>query len=151
MSLRGAVRALRRVDRVRAGWRLCWRHAQPNIVVIVTDDQGYADISLNPHHLKEVSTPHMDALARDGVFFLARLRQRQRVHTDAGRPDASSVSAAPGVYTAGDGGRGFEPTIPIFPALLPEQYVSMAVGKWHLGLDDDYPRVEMARNKPRIR
>ena len=42
---------------------------QPNIVVILTDDQGYADISLNPHHPKEVSTPHMDALAEDGVVF----------------------------------------------------------------------------------
>ena len=36
----------------------------PNIVVILTDDQGYADISLNPQHPKEVSTPHMDALAK---------------------------------------------------------------------------------------
>ena len=42
---------------------------RPNIVVILTDDQGYADISLNPHHPKEVSTPHMDALAKDGVVF----------------------------------------------------------------------------------
>ncbi|MBC8870367.1 MAG: hypothetical protein H8E44_13165 [Planctomycetes bacterium] len=36
--------------------------APPNILVILTDDQGYADISLNPHHPKKVSTPHMDAL-----------------------------------------------------------------------------------------
>ena len=35
----------------------------PNIVVILTDDQGYADISFNPEHSEEVSTPHMDALA----------------------------------------------------------------------------------------
>jgi hypothetical protein len=41
----------------------------PNIVVILTDDQGYADIGLNDQHPKEVSTPNMDALARDGVFF----------------------------------------------------------------------------------
>jgi arylsulfatase A-like enzyme len=43
--------------------------AHPNIVVILTDDQGYADISINPHHPEEVSTPNMDALARDGVVF----------------------------------------------------------------------------------
>ena len=42
--------------------------SKPNIVVILTDDQGYADISFNPRHPKEVATPHMDALAREGVF-----------------------------------------------------------------------------------
>ena len=41
----------------------------PNIVVILTDDQGYADISFNTHHPAEVATPHMDALAKEGVFF----------------------------------------------------------------------------------
>ena len=49
---------------------LSWSMAQgPNIVVILTDDQGYADISLNPLHPQEVLTPQMDALAKDGVFF----------------------------------------------------------------------------------
>ena len=43
--------------------------SRPNIVVILTDDQGYADIGLNPHHPKEISTPHMDALAKHGVRF----------------------------------------------------------------------------------
>lgn len=41
----------------------------PNIVVILTDDQGYADISFNPRHPRVVATPHMDALAREGIFF----------------------------------------------------------------------------------
>ena len=41
----------------------------PNIVVILTDDQGFADISLNPLHADEVSTPHMDSLAEAGVVF----------------------------------------------------------------------------------
>ena len=36
---------------------------QPNIVIILTDDQGYADVSYNPHSPPEVSTPHIDALA----------------------------------------------------------------------------------------
>jgi arylsulfatase A-like enzyme len=37
----------------------------PNIVVILTDDQGYADISFNPHHPKEVTAPNLDRLAED--------------------------------------------------------------------------------------
>ena len=51
------------------GWLVAAAVDRPNVVVILTDDQGYADISLNPHHPKEVSTPHMDALARGGVVF----------------------------------------------------------------------------------
>ena len=47
----------------------CFADTPPNIVVILTDDQGYADISFNPNHPKEVSTPHMDKLAKEGVFF----------------------------------------------------------------------------------
>ena len=38
---------------------------RPNIVAILTDDQGYADISLNPRHSPKVSTPNMDASAKD--------------------------------------------------------------------------------------
>ena len=47
-----------------------------------------------------------------------------------------------GVYTAGDGGRGFDPELRIFPAFLPDQYASIAVGKWHLGLDEDRPALK---------
>lgn len=39
--------------------------AQPNVLVIVADDLGYADIGI--HGGKEVPTPHIDALAASGV------------------------------------------------------------------------------------
>jgi len=39
----------------------------PNIVLILTDDLGYGDVSfLNPQ--SKVQTPHMDALASEGVW-----------------------------------------------------------------------------------
>ena len=39
---------------------------RPNILVIVADDLGYTDLGITG---AEVDTPHIDALARDGVFF----------------------------------------------------------------------------------
>ena len=107
--------------------------APPNIVVILTDDQGYADISLNPQHPKEVSTPHMDSLARESVFFTqAYLSGNVCSPTRAGLM-LGRYQQRVGVYSAGEGGSGFDPTLPIFPSYLPPQYISTALGKWHLG------------------
>ena len=115
---------------------------RPNIVVILTDDQGYADISFNPHHPKEVSTPHMDALAREGVFFTQGYISGSVCSPTRAGLMLGRYQQRVGVYTAGDGGRGFDPKMPIFPSFLPEEYVSGAFGKWHLGLDDDYPELK---------
>ena len=38
---------------------------KPNILVIVSDDHGYADVGFNGG--KAVPTPHLDALAASGV------------------------------------------------------------------------------------
>ena len=40
----------------------------PNIVVIVADDLGYADVLFNPQHPKEVTTPNLDRLAKESVI-----------------------------------------------------------------------------------
>ena len=40
---------------------------QPNVIVILTDDQGWGDLSLNGN--LNLSTPNIDSLARDGAMF----------------------------------------------------------------------------------
>jgi len=42
---------------------------QPNIIVIVTDDQGYADLSAFEHVSANCQTPNMDRIAKMGVLF----------------------------------------------------------------------------------
>ncbi len=115
---------------------------RPNIVVILTDDQGYADISFNANHPREVSTPHMDALANEGVFFSQAYTSGHVCSPTRAGIMLGRYQQRVGVYTAGDGGNGFDPKLPIFPAFLPEEYTSTAIGKWHLGLDSDYPELK---------
>jgi len=120
----------------------CLAAAPPNIVVILTDDQGYADISLNPQHPKEVSTPHMDSLAKDGVVFTQGYTSGHVCSPTRAGLMLGRYQQRVGVYSAGDGGKGFDPKLPIFPSFLPKEYHSTAIGKWHLGLDDDYPALK---------
>jgi arylsulfatase A-like enzyme len=114
----------------------------PNIVVILTDDQGYADISFNPNHPMEVATPHMDALAQEGVFFSQAYTSGHVCSPTRAGLMLGQYQQRVGIYTAGDGGRGFNPKMKIFPSFLPDHYTRMAVGKWHLGLDNDYPQLK---------
>ncbi len=115
---------------------------QLNIVVILTDDQGYADISLNPHHPKEVSTPNMDALATHGVTFSQAYTSGHVCSPTRAGLMLGRYQQRVGVYSAGDGGRGFDPKLPIFPSFLPKAYVKTVIGKWHLGLDEDFPELK---------
>jgi arylsulfatase A-like enzyme len=43
--------------------------ARPNVIVIVTDDQGYGDLSAYSHAAADVSTPNMDRIAAKGLLF----------------------------------------------------------------------------------
>ena len=42
---------------------------RPNVLVIVVDDMGYADLSAYAHSGPDVRTPHMDRIAERGVCF----------------------------------------------------------------------------------
>ena len=43
------------------------RASGPNLVVILTDDQGYADVGF--HGCRDIPTPHIDSIAHDRVHF----------------------------------------------------------------------------------
>lgn len=43
--------------------------AQPNIIIILSDDQGYGDLSAYPHSRPDIHTPNMDRIANGGVLF----------------------------------------------------------------------------------
>ena len=77
---------------------LAWLHPavaaeKPNIVVIVADDLGYADVLFNPQHPKEVTTPNLDALAKQNV--ICRQGYVTGNVSDNGGPLAQSAVNAP--------------------------------------------------------
>ena len=106
----------------------------PNVVLIVADDLGYADVLFNPQHPKEVVTPNLDRLARESVicrqgYVTGHVCSPTRTGLMTGR-----YQQRLGLYTAGEAGSGVPMQEQIFPQFLkPAGYTSMQIGKWHLG------------------
>ncbi|MDO8541307.1 MAG: sulfatase-like hydrolase/transferase [Opitutaceae bacterium] len=104
--------------------------AKPNVIVILADDQGYADLSTQGVKA-DVKTPHIDRLAREGVRLSAG-------YITAPQCSPSRAGLITGRYQQRF---GFD-TIPDCPLPLEEVtlaerlraagYVSGQVGKWHL-------------------
>jgi arylsulfatase A-like enzyme len=111
---------------------------RPNIVVILSDDHGYADVSCYPHG-PEVSTPNIDRIARSGVRFeqgyaAAYVCAPTRASIMIGRYQQRC-----GFYTASDSRVGLPLSEVTLPDLLRKQgYATAAIGKWHLGITPDY-------------
>ena len=110
---------------------LVW--AQPDVVVIVADDLGYGDVGYMG--AQDTRTPHLDALATEGVvldrFYVAPRCSPSRAGLLTGRyPSRMGISEA--VAWADTVG------LPAAEVTLPERlrragYETALVGKWHLG------------------
>ena len=113
----------------------------PNIVLVVLDDVGYAHLGCfgGP-----IATPHIDALAREGLQFT-------RFHTTAMcSPTRACLLTGRNHHTCGMGGitdlamgfPGYNARIPkncafVSEVLRQNGYSTFAIGKWHLAPSDE--------------
>ncbi len=113
--------------------------APPNIIVFYTDDHGYADLGIHDI-VKDVKTPHTDALARSGV--LARhgySTAPQCVPSRAGLL-TGRFQARFGVESNQSPLDGFDRQTTIAKRLQDAGYATAQFGKWHLGPDAEITR-----------
>ncbi len=107
----------------------------PNVILIITDDQGYGDLGVtgNPH----VRTPVIDKLAKESTrfnqFYVSPVCAPTRSSLMTGR-----YSLRTGVRDTYNGGAMMAPTeVTIAELLKKANYTTGIFGKWHLG--DNYP------------
>lgn len=105
----------------------------PNIIVILTDDLGYADVGA--FGAPEIETPEVDKLADQGMkftqFYAANLCSPSRSELLTG-----SYAERSGVSTVfwPDSDTGLNPKEITIAELLKEKgYRTATIGKWHLG------------------
>ena len=108
---------------------------RPNVIIIMTDDLGYGDLSC--YGATKISTPNIDKLAKQGIKFT-------NAHATSATCTPSRFALMTGQYPWRKKGTGVLPgdaalIVPTDKTTLPSMfqkagYQTGIVGKWHLGI-----------------
>jgi len=102
----------------------------PNVILCMTDDQGWGDAGYNGHPV--LDTPHLDAMARNGIRF-------NRFYSGAPVCSPTRGSCLTGRHPyryrvfGANAGHMPEEELTLAEALKTRGYVTGHFGKWHLG------------------
>jgi arylsulfatase A-like enzyme len=113
------------------------RQSRPNVVLIITDDMGWADLS--SYGATDIRTPNLDRLASEGIrltdfYANGTTCSPTRAGLISGRYQQRFGIEAPLANVARAGDSGLPATGYSLPQLLKNHgYATGLVGKWHLG------------------
>ncbi|MFQ6034950.1 MAG: sulfatase-like hydrolase/transferase [Sedimentisphaerales bacterium] len=107
---------------------------RPNIVFIIADDMGWADVG---YHNRQIKTPHLDRLAREGVrlerHYVTPTCTPTRVGLMTGRYPSRFGVTSPAYGKIFD-----DDTVTLASALRDSGYDTAITGKWHMGSPPDW-------------
>ena len=109
---------------------------RPNVIVILSDDQGWGDLSV--HGNTNISTPNIDRLAAEGMafdrFYVSPICSPTRAEFMTGRYNPRT-----GVKSASRGEERLDlDETTIFEDFKAAGYHTAAFGKWHNGMQPPY-------------
>ena len=109
----------------------------PNLIIILTDDQGWWDVGFNG--CTDIPTPNLDRIAKEGV----RFTDGYVSYSVCGPSRAGLITGRYQDRFGSSRNPTVDPSVPnngvprsekmISELLKPKGYATMAVGKWHLG------------------
>lgn len=110
----------------------------PNILIILADDLGFADLS--SYGGKDLRTPHIDRFVREGMrfenFYACPVCSPTRASLLSGRfPEMVGVQGVIRTHAEDNFGYLSRDAVLLPKILQPAGYETALIGKWHLGLE----------------